>query len=38
MAGGAGKVVDLITSRDMLRFWPEPTWHEMLFFLAPPSP
>nr|MBP7329510.1 sodium:solute symporter family protein [Alicycliphilus sp.] len=34
MAGGAGKVVDLITSRDMLRFWPEPTWHEMLFFFG----
>ena len=34
MAGGAGKVIDLVTSRDMLRFWPEPTWHEMLFFLG----
>ena len=34
MAGGAGKVVDLTTSRDMLRFWPEPTWHEMLFFFG----
>jgi SSS family transporter len=34
MAGGAGKVVDLITSRDMLRFWPEPTWHEVLFFFG----
>ena len=34
MAGGASKVVDLITSRDMLRFWPEPTWHEMLFFFG----
>ncbi|WP_367065984.1 sodium:solute symporter family protein [Oryzisolibacter sp. LB2S] len=34
MAGGAGKVVELITSRDMLRFWPAPTWHEMLFFFG----
>ena len=34
MAGGADKVVDLITSRDMLRFWPEPTWHEVLFFFG----
>lgn len=34
MAGGAGKVIDLITSRDMLRFWPEPSWHEMLFFFG----
>ncbi|BCN37754.1 sodium:solute symporter [Alicycliphilus denitrificans] len=34
MAGGAGKVIDLVTSRDMLRFWPEPTWHEVLFFFG----
>ncbi|WP_404300265.1 sodium:solute symporter family protein [Alicycliphilus denitrificans] len=34
MAGGADKVVNLITSRDMLRFWPEPTWHEVLFFFG----
>ncbi|MDE2413160.1 MAG: sodium:solute symporter family protein [Comamonadaceae bacterium] len=34
MAGGAGKVIDLVTSRDMLRFWPEPTWREMLFFFG----
>ncbi|UHJ65726.1 high affinity choline transporter 1 [Melaminivora jejuensis] len=34
MAGGAGKVIDLVTSRDMLRFWPEPTWHEMVFFFG----
>ncbi len=34
MAGGAGRVVELITSRDMLRFWPAPTWHEMLFFFG----
>ena len=34
MAGGAGKVIELVTSRDMLRFWPEPSWHEMLFFFG----
>ncbi|PWW48637.1 sodium:solute symporter family protein [Melaminivora alkalimesophila] len=34
MAGGAGKVIDLATSRDMFRFWPEPTWHEMIFFFG----
>ena len=34
MAGGAGKVIDLAVSRDMFRFWPEPTWHEMIFFFG----
>ncbi|AVO50073.1 sodium:solute symporter [Melaminivora suipulveris] len=34
MAGGADKVLNLVTSRDMLRFWPEPTWHEMVFFFG----
>ncbi|HQQ69074.1 MAG TPA: sodium:solute symporter family protein [Alicycliphilus sp.] len=34
MAGGADKVVELVTSRDMLRFWPEPTGREMLFFFG----
>ena len=34
MAGGAGKVIDLATSRDMFRFWPEPSWHEVVFFFA----
>ncbi|MCE1250191.1 MAG: sodium:solute symporter family protein [Comamonadaceae bacterium] len=34
MAGGAGKVIDLAVSRDMFRFWPEPSWHEMVFFFA----
>ncbi len=34
MAGGADKVIHLVTSRDMLRFWPEPTWHEMVFFFG----
>ncbi|WP_313084718.1 sodium:solute symporter family protein [Pulveribacter sp.] len=34
MAGGAGKVIDLAVSRDMFRFWPEPTWHEIIFFFG----
>lgn len=34
MAGGAGQVIDLATSRDLFRFWPEPTWHEIVFFFA----
>ncbi|SDM21074.1 transporter, SSS family [Oryzisolibacter propanilivorax] len=34
MAGGAGRVIDLAVSRDMFRFWPEPTWHEMVFFFG----
>ncbi|MFA9285184.1 MULTISPECIES: sodium:solute symporter family protein [unclassified Comamonas] len=34
MAGGAGKVIDLATSRDLFQFWPEPTWHDIVFFFA----
>ena len=34
MAGGAGKVIDLATSRDLFTFWPEPTWHDIVFFFA----
>jgi SSS family solute:Na+ symporter len=34
MAGGADKVIDLATSRDLFRFWPEPSLHDMLFFFA----
>ena len=34
MAGGAGKVIELATSRDMFRFWPEPSWHEIIFFFG----
>ena len=34
MAGGAGKVIDLATSRDLFKFWPEPTWHDIIFFFA----
>jgi SSS family transporter len=34
MAGGAGKVIDLATSRDLFKFWPEPSWHEIIFFIG----
>ncbi|KQP17959.1 sodium:solute symporter family protein [Pseudorhodoferax sp. Leaf267] len=34
MAGGADKVIDLALSRDLFKFWPEPSLHDMLFFFA----
>ncbi|RZL63667.1 MAG: sodium:solute symporter [Variovorax sp.] len=34
MAGGADRVIDLALSRDLFRFWPEPTWHDIIFFFA----
>lgn len=34
MAGGAGKVIDLAASRDLFRFLPEPSWHEIVFFIG----
>ena len=34
MAGGAGHVIDLATSRKLFTFWPEPTWHDIVFFFA----
>jgi SSS family transporter len=34
MAGGAGKVIDLAASKDLFNFWPEPSAHEILFFIA----
>ena len=34
MAGGAGRVIDLATSRDLFRFWPEPSLHDMVFFFG----
>lgn len=34
MAGGADKVIDLALSRDLFKFWPEPSWHDMVFFFA----
>lgn len=34
MAGGADKVVDLATSRDLFKFLPEPSLHEVVFFIG----
>ncbi len=34
MAGGADKVIDLATSRELFKFWPEPTFTDIAFFLA----
>ncbi len=34
MAGGAGKVIDLATSKDLFKFWPEPTFKDIIFFFA----
>ncbi len=34
MAGGAGKVVSFAMSRDLFRFWPEPSFKDMVFFFA----
>ena len=34
LAGGAGAVVDVAVSQDMFRFWPEPTFKEIAFFIA----
>lgn len=34
MAGGADRVVSLAISNDMFKFWPEPTFKDMAFFLA----
>ena len=34
MAGGADKVVSLAMSKDLFRFWPEPSFKDMVFFLA----
>ena len=33
-AGGADKVVALAVSQDMFKFWPEPSFKEMAFFVA----
>lgn len=33
-AGGAGKVIELASSRGMFQFFPEPTAHDILFFIA----
>ncbi len=34
MAGGADKVLALVASRDLFHLWPEPDWHDMVFFFA----
>ncbi|MDP3136773.1 MAG: sodium:solute symporter family protein [Burkholderiaceae bacterium] len=34
MAGGADKVISLALSRDLFKFWPEPTFKDMIFFFA----
>jgi len=34
MAGGADKVIDLATSKDLFRFLPEPSFHDIVFFIA----
>ena len=33
-AGGADKVIDLATSRDLFTFLPEPSLHQIVFFIA----
>ena len=34
MAGGADKVVQFALSRDLFNFWPEPKFHDIVFFFA----
>lgn len=34
MAGGAGKVIEFAASKDLFKFWPEPSFKDMIFFLA----
>jgi SSS family transporter len=34
LAGGAGQVLAVATSGDLWRFWPEPTFSEIAFFVA----
>ena len=34
LAGGADKVIALAASKDMFRFWPEPSFKDMVFFLG----
>ena len=34
MAGGADKVFELASSRDLFNFWPEPSLKDVLFFIA----
>jgi SSS family transporter len=34
LAGGADKVIALASSKDLFKFWPEPSAREVLFFIA----
>jgi solute:Na+ symporter, SSS family len=34
LAGGANKVIDLAVSKDLFKFLPEPSFHDIVFFLA----
>jgi SSS family solute:Na+ symporter len=34
MAGGADKVIAFATSQDLFRFWPEPSFKDIVFFFA----
>jgi solute:Na+ symporter, SSS family len=34
LAGGADKVIAFAVSKDLFRFWPEPSFKDMLFFFA----
>ncbi len=34
MAGGTQPVLDLVASKNLFRFLPEPSWHDIVFFLA----
>jgi Na+/proline symporter len=34
LAGGADKVIDLAVSKDLFRFFPEPTFTQIMFFIA----
>ena len=34
MAGGADKVIELASSKDLFKFWPEPTYGEIMTFVA----
>lgn len=34
MAGGADKVIELASSRELFRFLPEPSFHDIAFFIA----
>jgi len=34
MAGGPDKVLNLVVSRELFKFWPEPSFKDMVFFFA----